>query len=82
MRSALSLRVFGEDITVAGRQAAAAAAEKQGTTRKQAKEGDVALKIEDTSSLRPTDGTTEGADGPGLKSEEEEKPNLSLGELF
>ena len=74
--SALSLRVFGEDITVAGRQTAAAAAGKQGTTTKQAMEEDVALKIEDASFLRPTDGTTEGA--PELKSEEEEKVNLSL----
>jgi hypothetical protein len=32
--------------------------------------------IEDSTFLRRTDGTTEGA--PKLKSEEEEKPNLSL----
>ena len=76
--SALSLRVFGEDITVAGRQAAAAAVGKQGTTTKQVKEEEeyVALEIEGTSFLRPTDRTIEGA--PELKSGEEEKVNLSL----
>ncbi|KAI9458864.1 S-adenosyl-L-methionine-dependent methyltransferase [Lactarius psammicola] len=75
-KSALSLRVFGEDITVAGRQAAATvadAAEKQGTTKKVKEE--VAPDLEDTSFLRRTDGTTEGA--PKLESgEEEEKMNL------
>lgn len=66
-KSALSLRVFGEDITVAGRQAAAVGG-KQGTMPK---EEDV---IPDSSFLKPTNGTTEGI--PKLKSEEE-KPNLS-----
>jgi len=66
-KSALSLRVFGEDITVAGRQAAAVAG-KQGTTPK---EEQVIPGLEDTSFLKPTDGTTEGA--PQLSSEEEEK---------
>lgn len=64
----MSLRVFGEDITVAGRQAAAVAG-KQGTTPKE-----VIPVLEDASFLRQTNGTTEGA--PQLKSEEEEKTNL------
>jgi len=68
-KSALSLRVFSEDITVAGRQAAAAVGGKQGTTPK---EEDV---TPDASFLRPTNGTTEGVPKP--KCEEEEKSNLS-----
>jgi multisite-specific tRNA:(cytosine-C5)-methyltransferase len=67
-KSALSLRVFGEDITVAGRQAAAVRG-KQGTMPK---EEDV---IPDSTFLKTTNGTTEGVSK--LKSEEEEKPNLS-----
>lgn len=63
-KSALSLRVFGEDITVAGRQAAAAAAAKQGTTKK-VKEEDLEPDLEGASFLRRTDGTTDGV--PGLK---------------
>jgi len=70
--SALSLRVFGVDITVAGRQAAATAdaAEKQGTTKKENEE-DVALGLEDASFLRQTDRTTEGA--PKLESGEQRR---------
>lgn len=64
-KSALSLRVFGEDITVAGRQAAATT-DKQGTTKKAKEEKDVAPDLEDTSFLRQTDGTTEGV--PELES--------------
>ncbi|KAH9039587.1 cytosine-5--methyltransferase [Lactarius pseudohatsudake] len=66
-KSALSLRVFGEDITVAGRQAAATTTDKQGTTKKAKEERDVAL-LEDTSFLRQTDRTTEGI--PKLESGE------------
>ncbi|KAH9055614.1 S-adenosyl-L-methionine-dependent methyltransferase [Lactarius vividus] len=68
-KSALSLRVFGEDITVAGRQAAAAIAERQGTSKKENEEKDVPPGLEDTSFLRQTDGTTEGV--PELKNGEE-----------
>ncbi|KAI9444273.1 cytosine-5--methyltransferase [Lactarius indigo] len=67
-KSALSLRVFGEDITVAGRQTAAATAEKQGTTKKEAEEK-VAPDLEGASFLGQTDGKTEGV--PELESGEE-----------
>ncbi|KAH9000795.1 S-adenosyl-L-methionine-dependent methyltransferase [Lactarius hatsudake] len=56
-KSALSLRVFGEDITVAGRQAAAAATDKQGTMKKEKEEKEVAPDLEDTSFLKQEDGT-------------------------
>ncbi len=57
------MRVFGEDITVAGRQARAAAAVKQA---KKATEDDVAPDLENNSFLRQIDSTTE--DPPELKS--------------
>ncbi|KAH9057962.1 S-adenosyl-L-methionine-dependent methyltransferase [Lactarius deliciosus] len=55
-KSALSLRVFGEDITVAGRQAAATT-DRQGTMKKAKEEKDVAPDLEDTSFLKQEDGT-------------------------